>query len=79
MVLVDTLAIGGPSAVQLPAAASDNARVIVKDSTGAGAANPITVDGNGSTIDGAASVPVSTNFGVVRLVRDDVAHVWFTV
>ena len=46
--------------VQAPAAPFQGAAFAVLDVTGAAATDPITVDGNGATIDGAASVELNT-------------------
>ena len=65
LALVDTVAIGGVSLVNLPAAPSPNSRITVKDSTGSAAINVITISGNGNLIDGAAVAQIASNFGAI--------------
>lgn len=57
----------------LPAVPATNQLVIVKDGAGVAAANNITIDGNGNTIDGAATVAISSNYGVERLLFDGIS------
>jgi hypothetical protein len=60
---------GGPVTVTLPEAASafvgDN--VVIKDATSAASVSPITVDGNGSTIDGEETLTVDQDGALVSL------------
>lgn len=50
---------------------------VVKDESGGAGVNNITIDADGAeTIDGALTKVISTNYGVVRLIRSDTA--WFT-
>jgi hypothetical protein len=67
LVKVDTATIGAASTINLPATPNTDSLIDVKDSTGTAAANPITVSGNGNTIDGAASLVINVNYGNVRL------------
>lgn len=61
-----------------PASAMKNRVVVVKDEGGGAAANNVTIDGDGSeTIDGAATLVISTNYGVGRVYSTGMA--WFTV
>lgn len=59
----------GASTVYLPAGASVGDVVAVADDSGNAAANPITVNGNGQTIDGAATVSLSANYAQACFVR----------
>ncbi|HUU34885.1 MAG TPA: hypothetical protein VMW48_12540 [Vicinamibacterales bacterium] len=66
IVEVATTTIGAPSVVNLPAlsAAILGKKVLVVDSQGAGATNPITITPNGAnTINGAATLVLNTNYG----------------
>jgi hypothetical protein len=55
----------GVVTITLPSATGVDGRYIVKDESGAAAANNITVQGpSGQTIDGAATNTISTNYGV---------------
>lgn len=70
---------GAPVTVNLPAAASGNTgkTLIVKDAGGGAGTNNITIDANGAeTIDGAATLVISSNYGVARLYCNGTA--WFT-
>ena len=61
---------GGGDTVTLPtvAAAGAGRIFIIKDEAGTAGTNNITVDGNGAeTIDGAANVTISANYGSVNL------------
>lgn len=53
---------GGVVTVELPAAPVRGDEFKVKDSAGAAATNAITVDGNGNTIDGAATRDMNANY-----------------
>lgn len=69
----------GAKAVNLPALTSvkTGTRVVVKDSAGNAASGTITITPNGTdTIDGAASVTITTNYGVVRLFATGSAGRW---
>lgn len=66
VVEVDTVTIGAPSTVNLPATPSLHGTVVVKDSTGGAAANNLTVQGNGNTIDGAATRVLSVDYEVAQ-------------
>lgn len=61
--------VAGPASVVLPAAAPIGTVFVVKDTSGLAFTNPITVTAVGSTIDGAASYVLNTNFGSVTFVR----------
>lgn len=70
---------GGGDVVTLPTVASAGVgRIyIIKDESGTAGANNITIDGNGAeTIDGVATIAISTNYGVARLYCSGSA--WFT-
>lgn len=58
-------------------AAVAGALVIIKDSTGQGATHNITIVPASGTVDGAANVKITTNYGVVRLTSDGTN--WFTI
>lgn len=68
MVVVINKASGAATQVNLPASPASGRLLIVKDGKGDAASNNITVSGNGKNIDGAASVTISSNYGVSRLV-----------
>lgn len=59
---------GAATTVTLPTAPNTGRMLIVKDGKGDAAANNITVDGNGKTIDGAGTKVISTNYDLRRLV-----------
>lgn len=67
-VVIMNKTVGAASAVTLPASPNTGRVIIVKDGKGDAAANNITISGNGKNIDGAATLVISTNFGVSRLV-----------
>lgn len=54
-------AVGGPSTIYFPAGRGDGARMAVIDPYSRLAANPLVLDGNGVTIESAATVTVNTN------------------
>jgi hypothetical protein len=56
--------------INLPAAVNTGQLIIIKDAKGiaGGGGTALTISGNGKTIDGAASITVATNWGVVQLV-----------
>jgi hypothetical protein len=60
----------GAFTVRLPNPAADTNFVMVLDVDGSAAANPITVDGNGNLVDGAASAILSTNSVLASFVFD---------
>lgn len=67
-----------PRTITLPAASAlAGKQLVIKDESGGAATNNITVDGNASeTIDGAATLVISANYGVVRIYCDGAN--WFT-
>jgi hypothetical protein len=79
----DTVAVTSTAAartITLPAAASvsEGRMFVVKDESGGAGSNNITIARAGSdTIDGASSLVISTNYGIVRLYSDGVSK-WFT-
>lgn len=69
---------GGAITITLASAdATDGNEITVKDSTGSAGTNNITVDTGGETIDGSASVTLSTNWDSVTVVSDGTE--WYTV
>jgi len=54
--------------VTLPACPSASRSLIVKDGAGNAASFPITIAGNGKTIDGASNYVISANYGSVELI-----------
>lgn len=56
--------------VKLPAVPANNDCICVSDADANAATNPITIDANGSTIDGAATVVLSANGAVQELLFD---------
>jgi len=70
--VIDTTA---PRTITLPAA-TDGRAVVIKDQSGGAAGNAITVLPPAGTIDGAASLPINTNYGVLRCYSDGAN--WFT-
>ncbi len=74
--LIAYTALTAPRTVTLPSATVGQV-IIVKDETGSAGTHTITVAAPaGETIDGAASVALSTNYGVVRCYASGSA--WFT-
>lgn len=69
-VVVIRKATGSATAVTLPASPATGQEVIVKDGKGDAASNNITITAASGNIDGGASVILSANFGVARLVYD---------
>jgi hypothetical protein len=61
----------GVATILAPAPAPDGATFMITDVDGAAATNPITVDGNGTTIDGAASVVLDSNGIEAAFILDD--------
>jgi hypothetical protein len=61
-----------PRIVTLPTASGKTGRVyVIKDESGAAGKHPITVKAQpGETVDGAASLPVGTNYGVLRTISN---------
>jgi len=57
----------GATTVKLPASPALFDSYVVLDVLGQGAANNITVNGNGNNIDGAATLVINTNYGVSRV------------
>lgn len=57
--------------ITLPTNALNNQIFCIKDISGQAATNPITIQGNGKTIEGASSFLVSTNFSSVFLIQKD--------
>ena len=71
---------GGGDSIFLPLASNTPSGrvIIVKDESGGAAANNITIVPSGAdTIDGAASYPITTNYGSATLYTDSVA--WFVI
>lgn len=60
--------VGAATTVTLPASPNTGRMLIVKDGKGDAGANNITVDGNGKTIDSAATKVISTNYDLRRLI-----------
>jgi hypothetical protein len=83
VVPVETMALcdpgGGVTRVLLPTSFDDETCVIVLDATNTAGAAALTIDGNGDTIDGAASVQIAQNGGVAVFVRDPTAGEWTQV
>ena len=67
-VVVVNKTVGAATQVNLPASPATGRVLIVKDGKGDAGSNNITVSGNGKNIDGAASVTISSNYGVSRVV-----------
>jgi hypothetical protein len=69
LVTVDTVAIGGPSVVTLPAVPNSNSRITVKDATGGSGVGgkSITVNGNGNLIDGLTTQLINSNFASLTM------------
>lgn len=53
--------------INLPASVSSGTRYFIKDGTGQSNSNPITVNGNGHTIDGMADYVISFTYGFVSV------------
>lgn len=77
VLIIDTAAIAGAVAVNLPAGAN-NQRILIKDKGSAGTYN-ITVNRNGTdTFESAAtSLTINTNFGWVELIF--LSGIWYTI
>jgi len=69
MVIVNKT-VGAPTTIFMPANPGINCEYIVTDGKGDAATNPITIDGNGNTINGLATKPLNTNRGSVTLFYD---------
>jgi hypothetical protein len=67
-VVVVNKTVGSATTVTLPAAPTTGEMLVVKDGKGDAGTNPITVGGNGKTLDGAASYTIDVNSGSVTLV-----------
>ena len=61
--------VAGPSSIILPVGAPIGTVFIVKDTSGLANTNPITISAPTSTIDGAATYVLNTNYGSVTIVR----------
>lgn len=58
---------GGPATVTLPASPRDGHRVVIFDAGGVAAANNITINGNGTNINGSATKVINKNKAAVAL------------
>jgi len=67
-VIVINKGTGAATTVTLPSSPNTDRLLVIKDGKGDAAANNITISGNGKNIDGSASVTISTNYGVSRIV-----------
>lgn len=67
-VIVINKTVGAATQVNFPASPATGRVLIVKDGKGDAAAHNITVSGNGKNIDSAASVTITTNYGVARYI-----------
>lgn len=77
--LIAVTSLTAPRTLTLPTVASAGIGrvVIIKDESGSAGTHTITIDGSGAeTVDGAASVTITTNRGVVRVYCSGAA--WFT-
>lgn len=54
--------------INLPVSSSTGRVLIIKDATGSAGNNPITINGNGNTIDGQASINIPNNYGFATLI-----------
>lgn len=62
ILIVVNKTVGAATTVTLPASPTTERLVMVKDGKGDALANNITIDGNGKTIDGAATLVIYTNY-----------------
>ena len=77
VLLVDTSSAG--QTITLPASPVDGLSYKIKDKSGNASVNNVTIDGNGSNIDGAANASINTNFGAFELVYSSDDTAWFTL
>jgi hypothetical protein len=70
--------LGSAFSETLLAAPADGREIIVKDESGAGATNNITVyAGAGDTIQGASTHVISTNYGFINIYYNATSKIWF--
>lgn len=62
----------GTTTVNLPAVPATGVTYVIKDVDGVAGTTPITVDGNGNTIDGASTQQLATNYGSFTLIFGNV-------
>ena len=77
VLLVDTSSAG--QTITLPASPLNGLSYKIKDKSGNASVNNVTIDGNGSNIDGAANASINTNFGAFELVYSSDDTAWFTL
>jgi|19_taG_2_1085344.scaffolds.fasta_scaffold00773_5 hypothetical protein len=79
MIIAKTGITASGDTVTLMAASGMEGRVlIIKDESGNAGTDNITIDGNAAeTIDGTATIPISVDYGVIRLYSD--GSNWFTI
>lgn len=67
-VIVINKSVAATTTVTLEASPATGRVIIVKDGKGDAASNNVTISGNGKNIDGSATLVISSNYGVSRLV-----------
>jgi len=65
--------------VTLPSTPKDGQAFKFKDITGNALTYPITVDGNGNLLDGAASGMINTDYGALEIVYDTASDQWYSL
>lgn len=71
-------ATGSATALNLPATPIPDAPLVIIDAKGDAASNNITINGNGKTINGAATSVISTAYGNKKLVFSSSLNAWYT-
>jgi len=75
-VIIMNLLTPATSQVILPLAPTQSRTIIVKDGAGNALSFPITIDGNGKTIDGAASQVLGTSFAAIEIIFNTTTDSW---
>lgn len=65
--------------INLPASPNNGDTYIIKDSTGNGLLNNITINGNGHNIDGTSTATINMNFGSMTVIYSTSANIWLII